>query len=472
MIQAVQTLWTAGKRLTDDSFGWKHPKYHLMSWALSCLELRQTYDSVVLYADSAAAQVLADKMGLPYTDVKACYDHLPVSPRHWSYAKIMTYKDQSRPFLHIDGDVFLPRALSKGITEAGLVVQNRENVTSYYRDMFDKILCQFPIHLPEYLSDALRSTAPVSYNAGVFGGSDIHFIQRYCDEVAALYRDNGLYDTDKSLGNGFNVLSEQVLFAALASAERKHVTTVLDTCCNDNGHRRADFCNFRHYDTNTLMHIIGGHKRNDGVCAMIEKTLIRKYPQYYQRLMAFIGTAAHDNTPKLRTDNATLTPNECMATYRGFKDCAMYDWGMIPESRILHTLRMSASFTDFLNADEEERQSYVIKRNPMLKVYHIDGTWCQEARQTMASRLNAKVADDIGLLPTLHGGISETAIGDWGHNIMALLDRPMRFAALLRAFSSHADFPTGYDVEPPLLREMEYLLYHGVIIAVKANNNN
>ena len=90
----------------------------------------------------------------------------------------------------------------------------------------------------------------------------------------------------------------------------------------------------------------------------------------------------------------------------------------------------------------------------------------------MASRLNAKVADDIGLLPTLHGDISETAIGDWGHNILALLDRPMRFAALLRAFSSHADFPTGYDVEPPLLREMEYLLYHGVIIAVKANNNN
>lgn len=68
MIQAVQTLWTAGKRLTDDSFGWKHPKYHLMSWTLSCLELRQTYDSVVLYADSAAAQVLADKMGLPYTN--------------------------------------------------------------------------------------------------------------------------------------------------------------------------------------------------------------------------------------------------------------------------------------------------------------------------------------------------------------------------------------------------------------------
>ena len=35
------------------SFGWIHPEYNLMSWALSCLSLMEHYDEVELYTDSA-----------------------------------------------------------------------------------------------------------------------------------------------------------------------------------------------------------------------------------------------------------------------------------------------------------------------------------------------------------------------------------------------------------------------------------
>ena len=35
-MRIVQTFWSGGKSLLQDGFGWLHPEYNLMSWALSC----------------------------------------------------------------------------------------------------------------------------------------------------------------------------------------------------------------------------------------------------------------------------------------------------------------------------------------------------------------------------------------------------------------------------------------------------
>ena len=48
-----------------DGFGCKHPELHFMSWALSCLSLREHYDAVMLYTDSAGFGVLVNKLRLP-----------------------------------------------------------------------------------------------------------------------------------------------------------------------------------------------------------------------------------------------------------------------------------------------------------------------------------------------------------------------------------------------------------------------
>ena len=47
-MRIVQTFWTAKADLTRSTFGWLHPEYNLMSWALSCLSLREHYDEVAL----------------------------------------------------------------------------------------------------------------------------------------------------------------------------------------------------------------------------------------------------------------------------------------------------------------------------------------------------------------------------------------------------------------------------------------
>ena len=48
-MRIIQTFWTAGQDPLKESFGWAHSEYHLMSWALSCLNLREHYDEVELY---------------------------------------------------------------------------------------------------------------------------------------------------------------------------------------------------------------------------------------------------------------------------------------------------------------------------------------------------------------------------------------------------------------------------------------
>ena len=104
-MRIVQTFWSGGKSLLQDGFGWLHPEYNLMSWALSCLSLREHYDEVALYTDSEGKRILIDKLHLPYTEVNVIFDDFPCLPQHWALAKIKTYSIQTRPFLHVDGDV-------------------------------------------------------------------------------------------------------------------------------------------------------------------------------------------------------------------------------------------------------------------------------------------------------------------------------------------------------------------------------
>jgi hypothetical protein len=65
----LQTLYiSSGKDLLRDSFGWVAPEYHLVGWALSCLQLRAFHGDVVLYANSPTARLLIDDLQLPYTE--------------------------------------------------------------------------------------------------------------------------------------------------------------------------------------------------------------------------------------------------------------------------------------------------------------------------------------------------------------------------------------------------------------------
>ena len=104
-MRAVQTLWTKNDDLLKNGFGWIHPQYHLMSWALSSLTLREHYDDIVLYTDSKGYAVFHDQLRLPYKEIVVQYDDLNCHRDLWAYPKLLTYSIQDKPFIHVDGDV-------------------------------------------------------------------------------------------------------------------------------------------------------------------------------------------------------------------------------------------------------------------------------------------------------------------------------------------------------------------------------
>ena len=114
-MKIVQTFWHGNNSLLDNSFGWMNPQYHLMSWALSCLSLKDNYQNIVLYTDSHGYEIFAEQLKLPYTDIIIQYDNLTCPEPHWAYPKLLTYSLQKEPFIHVDGDVYLPNKLDNTI---------------------------------------------------------------------------------------------------------------------------------------------------------------------------------------------------------------------------------------------------------------------------------------------------------------------------------------------------------------------
>ena len=106
-MKVVQTFWSGNKNPLTNSYGWLNPELNIMSWALSCMSLKEQYDEVVLYTDSAGYSVFHDMLNLPYTRFELAYDHIECKPDHWAYPKLLTYSFQKQPFIHVDGDVFL-----------------------------------------------------------------------------------------------------------------------------------------------------------------------------------------------------------------------------------------------------------------------------------------------------------------------------------------------------------------------------
>jgi hypothetical protein len=76
----IQTLHiNDGKDSFHDSFGWSAPEYHIIGWALSCLQLHRLYGNVTLYANSQAVRLLIDTLQLPYMEVNLVHNELKIN---------------------------------------------------------------------------------------------------------------------------------------------------------------------------------------------------------------------------------------------------------------------------------------------------------------------------------------------------------------------------------------------------------
>ena len=425
-MRIVQTFWTAGQDPLKHAFGWLHPEYNLMSWALSCLSLREHYDEVALYTDSEGKRILIDKLHLPYTEVNVVFDDFPCLPQHWALAKIKTYSLQTKPFLHVDGDVYVSQPFSEEILTAPLVAQNREIGTIYYRRMMERILSHPTIVISDNIKKRLEEESIASYNMGMFGGSDITFIKRYCEKAFHFMDENCMNNPEcEHSGVWCNIFFEQVFLAAMVDEEGREVASVLGRPMKDEGYTNAEFCNLARYEEKPFFHLLGGHKSNVLNCEMLGRTLLRLYPDYFHRLIYLFPKHNRRLSGRMGRKPGKPSVQMCMAQYEDFLEEKENAWKDIPLKEMLMHEQDVASFVYFIRAPHEEQGNFTLRCCPYIAVFEIPSNWRKKAVELLRQRFSLEEMfplKHIAAVPTLLGrGLREVPVVELQMEILALL---------------------------------------------------
>lgn len=460
--------------MSDYSFGWLNQESHLMSWALSCLSISKHYD-VALYTDTEGKRMLVDRLKLPYKEVHVVYDDLAVLPHHWAIAKIKTYTLQVEPFIHVDGDIYIPNPLPDDILKAGLVAQNREIGTKYYRRMVDRMLSFGTIKLPRYIEQGLEEESISSYNMGIFGGNDVDFIHEYCDEAMRFVRDNDI--NNASLPHSrvvCNIFFEQIILAAFADLKKREVASVLGRDVKDEGYSGFEFCDLAYYEQRAFFHLLGGHKRNPYNCDMIGKTLLRLYPEYYERIVKMFPSL-NKRFGALGSEPArTISIERCIARYEDFRGGLENEWRDMPVSNLVDLERQTAQFIRFCMVSDEQRKELRLAVHPELRALDIPETWPPQAAEIIKHGQGCDPKLPLAALAyipvLLGGGIKEVPLTELHCRIIAFLSgKRVSYEELEEKVLSHFGVTTeipNNSVELFTKNEVLYLLKNGILLLI------
>lgn len=293
-MRIIQSSWACNNKnpLTNNA-GWIAPEYNLMSWALSCLQLKQYYNDVVLYADSISAKILIDTLQLPYSNVICSLDILnKYHSQLWALPKIYTYSQQEQPFLHIDGDVFIWQKFDDDLLQGKLIAQNVEAATNYYEKIMQSLESSLT-YFPQEIIYERQSKAPIlAYNAGIMGGTDIPFFKEYTSK-AFEFVDKNINNLPKIDVTNFNIFFEQYLFYCLAKKQKKNVNVLIPEIIGDNEYKGfGDFISVPY--KKQYLHLLGNYKKSKLVCSQLANRFRQDYPDYYYKIIKLFKSS---NTP-------------------------------------------------------------------------------------------------------------------------------------------------------------------------------
>lgn len=149
-------------------------------WQLSLALAKKHYDTVDLITDSSGYETLKN---LSFSNFYVILDDVPQYYSIWSLGKIYAYKHAckiSDSFLHMDADVLLWEKLPESLINNRIFVQSEDFMigTKFYDvDLLERY---FKLQCP---LDWKNHRNLMTYNMGIFGGTDINLINNYCDFV-------------------------------------------------------------------------------------------------------------------------------------------------------------------------------------------------------------------------------------------------------------------------------------------------
>ena len=295
-MKVLQSLWSKPGNKTGTAFsernrcGWPSKKYNYLAWALSSLQLRQFYDEVELVTDKDGYELLIEKMGLPYTSVKVILDDLKdYHPDLYALGKIHAYSVQEKPFIHVDGDVFIWERFNSDFENSALLCQNMESGTDYnrwYLNVFMEVAENFEFY-PDVMDKSIsKNNCIVAINAGIIGGNDMEFFRDFTKEAIDFVNRN-LKHLPRIKVDLFNTIFEQFLFYAMAE-QRGLKINLYNPLFEQIWAEISDFT--RVPSKVKYIHTIGKLKKSRYIIEAMEDRLAMDYPEHYFRIMNLLRT--------------------------------------------------------------------------------------------------------------------------------------------------------------------------------------
>lgn len=465
----IQTFWTAGQDPLGYGFGWSHPEYNLMSWALSCLSLREHYNNVELYTDSVGYHILIEVLGLPYTKTHVVFDDFKCLPHHWALSKIKTYSIQTEPFIHVDGDVYISKPLPKYVENASLIVQNEERTTDYYQNMVDRILSVKTLHINDDILSRVKNGTILSYNLGIFGGHDLDFIHKYCENVFNFMDTNQMNDKNSvNSSTRCNVFFEQILFAMYSKLMNKKVTSLIPILIDDNGYTSKDFGDLKNYFSSSYFHILGSHKTRKSITSFLKKILLLKNSNIYEKMIPLFPENHIQEFKSSPVEN-TFSIERSIAQYDDFKEECLQKWHGLNLKDIINLETNIASYLCYKDATFSKKKDFLFKVNPYLTIFSISDKWHPKAILKLRNRYHCEPLfplKDIAMMPsTNYFGINEVPLTDFECDIISIMrDRVISFDQIFHRLMETYLISDKKNTLGLFINVLEQLLKQGVII--------
>jgi hypothetical protein len=290
-MRAVWSFWSEPYR-TRSGRTWREPLHHYLAWGLTLRLARQHYPETVLVTDTAGKALLVDALELPFTEVSTELDRLrDVDPGWWALGKLVAYRLQDRPFVHLDSDVFLWKPLPAGLIDARVFTQCPEqhglDEACGPRDVA-RAFAQAGLSLPaEWEWSCSRRLPSVRQeNTGIVGGTDTEFIRYYADLAINLATNPAHAAGWAAFPNKFgcNFLIEQFLLAACLEFHRidprspfrgvavRHLFSSFEQAFDPQEAARVGFT-----------HVLGEAKSSAFVTRRLEQRMEQEDPAFHRR---------------------------------------------------------------------------------------------------------------------------------------------------------------------------------------------
>jgi hypothetical protein len=291
----MRAVWSFWSRPHDAAHHrrWVSERHHLLAWVLSVETARRHYPDTVLYTDSAGARLLVDGLGLPFGRVSTRLDRLAASDAAWwNLGKLYAYRDQERPFLHIDGDVFLWRPLPPEVAAAAVIVQNPElfefgGAAWYQPEPVEAAVKAVGGWLPVEWAWHTARRAGTALCCGILGGHRVDFLRHYADiAIRAMEhpRNRAAWpEVEERVETA--VLFEQYLLAAALDYHAGRAGSpfhgIKVSCLFPTADASRDPATARSVG---YTHLIGSAKADPGLAARLEARVRRDHPEGYERV--------------------------------------------------------------------------------------------------------------------------------------------------------------------------------------------